>query len=75
MRIQGYKQAHTNLRIWGCRDASDGTRTWGYEDVRMRGYKQTSTHEYKDIKMGGCEDINKSNISKMYVTSRSHVGY
>ena len=35
--MQGYKQAHMNLRIWGCRDASgayepEDTRMWACED-------------------------------------------
>ena len=53
------------MKPWGCEDARilKSTRSQGYEDVRMRGYKQASTHEHKDIKMRGCEDINKSNIS------------
>ena len=91
MEIWDYKQAHTNLRIWGCRDASEGTWTWGYEDVRLRGYKQVHTNiriwgyedariqasaqEPKDMSILGCEDISKSNISNMYVTSRLHVVY
>ena len=36
--IQRYKQAHINLRRWGCMDANKGIWTWGYNDnVRMRG--------------------------------------
>ena len=75
VRMQGYKQAHTNLRIWGCRNASKGIWTWIYEDVRMRGCKQVHTNiriwvcedariqasaqEPKGMRMWGCEDINK----------------
>ena len=50
--MQGYKQAHTNLRIWGCRDARKGIWTWRSENVRMWGHKQVHT----DIRIWGCED-------------------
>ena len=72
VRIKGYKQAYMNLR--------------GYEDARMRGYRQVRTNmriwgcegariqisrqEPKHMRVWGCKDINKSNISNMYVTSR-----
>ena len=69
--MQGYKQAHTNLRIWGCRDASKGIWTWKYKDVRMQGYNQVHTtlayedariqgsaKEPKDMRIRGCADIN-----------------
>ena len=62
-------------RMWGYEVKSKHTPTWAYEDVRMQGYKQASTQEHKDIKMRGCEDINKSIISNKYVTSRLHVDY
>ena len=50
--MQGYKQAHMNLRTWGCRDAGKRIWTWRYKDVRMKGYKQVHTN----IKIWGCVD-------------------
>ena len=44
--LRGYKQVHTNIRIWGCEDAKI----------------QASAQEPKDMRMWGCEDINLSNI-------------
>ena len=52
MRMQGLKWGQMNLRIWGCRDLSEGTWTWGYEDVSMRGYNQVHT----SVRIWGCED-------------------
>ena len=42
------------------------------EDMRMQGQKQASTHNHKDIKMREYKDINKSNISNIYIT---HIHY
>ena len=59
MSMQGCKQGCMNLRIQGCKD----TKT------------QASTHKQKNMRTRGCNDINKSNIPNMNVTSRLHVGY
>ena len=45
MRTWGYQQADRvhepkDKRMWVYEVTSKHTRTWGYEDVRMRGYKQ-----------------------------------
>ena len=55
--MQGYKQAHTNLRI---RDAGMQVKVhepeiWGCKNVRI----QVSTHEHKDTRMRGCENTSK----------------
>ena len=52
-RMQGYKLAHMNLRIWGCKDVriEANTWTWGFEDVRTQGYKHTRTWQHKDSRM------------------------
>ena len=53
VRMLVYKQAHTNLRLWGCRDASKGIcmnlKIWGYKDA---GYKPA----YTNIRIWGCEE-------------------
>ena len=40
VRMKGYKQAHTNLNTWGCKDANKDKWTWGYGDVRMWRYNK-----------------------------------
>ena len=42
MRIQGRKQGHMNIKIQGYKNAriQASIRKDGYEDARMRGYKQ-----------------------------------
>ena len=84
VRMQVYKQAHLNLRMWGCRDKTKGILTWRYDDVKMRGYKQVYTkiriwecedgykQVHRNLRMRGCEDINKSNISNIQVTFTLH---
>ena len=44
MRMQGYKQAHMNLRISGCKDKSIQANTYEAEDMRMLGCKDASKH-------------------------------
>ena len=56
------------LRIRGCKDTRLQALTKEHKDMRMRGCKGTSNYT-------GCEDISKSNMSNMQVTSRLHVGY
>ena len=56
----GCKWEQMNLRISGCKDVRTQAITLEHKDIRMRGYKG-----YKDIRIWGCEDINKSNISNI----------
>ena len=67
MRMQGCKWGHINLRIWGCKYARTQIGTHEHKDI--------SAQESKDMRIWGCGDINKSNISNMLVTSRLRVGY
>ena len=42
-RMQGYKQAYTNIRIWGCEEVTiqasaqepNDMRMWGYDDINQ----------------------------------------
>ena len=70
-----YKQAHMNLRIWGCEDARIQASTREPDDMMIQGCKkghinlkiwgckdvriQVGTHEHEDIRMQGCEDTSK----------------
>ena len=40
---RGYKQAHMNLRIWGCKDAGEAHEP---EDTRMQGWEDTSKYKW-----------------------------
>ena len=66
-RMLGYEVTSKHTPIWGYEKAAMQATVHETEDedVRMWGYKQASTHEHKGVKMWGCEDINKSNISNI----------
>ena len=51
--MQGYKQAHMNLRISGCKDESIQANTYEAEDMRMQGCKQA--HKLEDMRMQRCK--------------------
>ena len=56
VRMQGYKQAHMNLRIWDARlrvykPTLMNLKIWGCEDARTR----ASTHESADMRMQACK--------------------
>ena len=54
--MREYQQAHMNLRIWGCKDASIEANTYKPEDMRMWGARiQETTHEPEDMRMQGCK--------------------
>ena len=60
MKMRGYQQTHRvhepkDKKIWGYKVTSKYTQTWGYEDVRIRGYKQV----HMSIKIWGCEETSK----------------
>ena len=52
MTIRGYKEAHTNLNIWGWEDTSMKGNTSESEDMRKQGYQQASMN----LELWGCED-------------------
>ena len=67
VRMQGYKQPHMNMRIWGCKDILTlmNLRIWGckgagiqastqeLDDSRMQGYKQGRMNP----SIWGCKDV------------------
>ena len=64
--MQGCKQGHMKLRIWGCKDARIQVSTHEHKNMRCENIsKCTGTWGYKDV--------NKSNISIMYFTSILHI--
>ena len=59
--MQGYKQAHVNPTIWGCKYARIEASTYEPEDIRMWGCKGTSKMRgykqvHRNIRIWGCED-------------------
>ena len=54
--MEGYKQAHMNLRIRGWKDARIQANTYEPEDMRSEDARiQVSTHEPENMRVQGCK--------------------